>query len=74
MGDPEFLAGNVVLVLTSDWAAGEPYIRYFPDQPCLDFSSNNQVVRDRLSNPIIIGTRPDCETGAPFEVTRCDVS
>jgi hypothetical protein len=64
---------NRVIVLTADLASGSDYIRYFPDAGCLDMSSTLWIKRARLSHPVDLGSRPDCENHIPFEVTQCDV-
>lgn len=74
MAKPRLLAGNTVLVLTSDWMSGVYLIRYFPDQACIDSSNYLRTIRSRLSNAVSVGTRNDCESGAPFQVTRCNVN
>jgi hypothetical protein len=64
---------NTVLVLTSEWQSSSPYIRYFPDNGCLDMSSGNQIARNRLHDGVPMPPRADCENHVTFEVTQCTV-
>jgi hypothetical protein len=70
--DPASLL-NTVLVLTNDFQGAVDPIRYFPDQNCLDTSSNNMIARYRLSNATAVPAQiGDCNTGALYWVTRCN--
>lgn len=65
--------GDTVLVLRDDWSAPSKYIRWFPDDPCLDVGTDLNMLRSRLGNPVNLGAINDCRYGAPYQVTRCTV-
>ncbi len=65
--------GDTVLVLTDDWCRHTKYIRWFEDDPCLDRGSDLNMLRSRLGQPVDLGGVADCESGTPFQVTRCKV-
>ncbi len=66
-------AVKTVLVLASHWPGPSEYIQVFPDQRCLDRSSNRKMRRERLSNAVPAGLIRDCNDGSEHEVMRCDV-
>ncbi len=66
-------SGDKVLVLTSDWGQATTFIRWFPDQPCVDLSSGAKITRARLINATNAGTAGDCKYGGSFPMTRCTV-
>lgn len=65
--------GDKVLVFTDDWNAQSKYIRWFPDDPCLDVGTDLNMLRSRLGHPVNVGAINDCQYGAPYQVTRCTV-
>lgn len=73
MPRPRLPEGSSILVLTEDWAGSAPYIRYYPDLPCLDSSFDWSTLRSRLLDAADAGDIGDCATQAKFKVTRCKV-
>ncbi len=58
--------GDTVLVLKDDWDVVDKYVRWLPDDPCLDLRTDLNMLRSRLGNPVNLGALNDCQYGAPY--------